>query len=72
MDLEKNVEACNEECRRCKNDFEKADITFSPSMCKFCKNGQKLQEALCQISEAEKHWDEQNWGSSKLKGFYKG
>ena len=72
MDLKKTVEACNEECWKCKLDFEKAKIDFSHSMCKFCQNGKVLHEALCQISAAEKQWDEQYWGSSKLKDLYKG
>ena len=47
------VKECNEECQKCKMDFDKDGIEFSPSMCKFCDNGQKLHKALCQTSEAE-------------------
>lgn len=66
------VKECNEECQKCKMDFDKDGIEFSPSMCKFCDNGQKLHKALCQTSEAEKAWDKTDWNSSKYKDLYKG
>ena len=66
------IESCNKICQKCKKNFEQDGIDFSPSMCKFCDNGQKLHQALSQSSDSEKKWDSINWNSSKFKTFYKG
>lgn len=66
------IRECNEECHKCMKDFAKDGIEFSPSMCKFCSNGQKLHKALCKTSEGEKRWDNTDWTSSKYKDLYKG
>ncbi len=72
MTTEQIIEKCNEECRRCQEDFQKSGIEFRSSMCRFCPTGQKLHEALKKTNSAEKQWDNIDWNSSKWKDFYQG
>jgi hypothetical protein len=69
---EKIIEECNEECRLCQRDFQRSEIEFSPTMCKFCPTGQKLHEILKKVTPTEKKWDNLDWNSSQLKDFYHG
>ena len=70
-ELAKVIESCNEECKKCYEDFQRADIDFSPSMCSRCKNGQLLHETLIRFSKAEKQWGEIDWNSSRWQDLYK-
>ena len=66
------IDDCNEECRRCRADYEKAEIDFDHHVCTMCKNGQKLHETLIKANPGEKAWGDQDWNSFRLKGFYHG
>lgn len=69
---DETIKECNEKCQKCMNDFAKDGIDFSPSMCKFCENGQKLHKLFTLTSESEKKWDRIDWNSEKFKNLYKG
>jgi len=46
MSTEELIEECNDECRECLKSFQKDNIEFRPSMCRYCPTGQKLRELL--------------------------
>ena len=66
------IDECNEECVRCRKDFEKSEIEFNPKMCSVCSTGIRLHKALCRENDGEKAWNEINWTESKWKRYYKG
>lgn len=72
LNYEEIMRECNAECRRCRNDYEKAGIEFRIHMCTYCKNGQRLHEAEMATSKAEREWGKQDWTSSQLKDYYQG
>lgn len=72
ISYEQIIKECNDECKRCREDYEKAGIEFRTSMCTYCKNGQKLHEAEMATSKAEREWGKQDWNSSQLKDYYHG
>ena len=71
-DRNKIIEECNQECQACREDFEKAGIFFTHTMCAGCSNGHKLHNALCRVSPAEEAWGKLAWNSSKYEDLYHG
>ena len=69
-DYEQIVKDCNEECLKCRKEYEKAKIEFQYDMCKLCLNGQKLHRAEFMISETERKWGECDWNSSLWEEYY--
>lgn len=72
LNYEEILKECNEECVRCRKDFEREGIEFRTSMCTGCQNGQKLHEAEMATSKAEREWGNQDWTSSQLQDYYHG
>lgn len=72
MSIEELIEECNDECRACQRSFQKDDIEFSPSMCRYCPTGQKLHELLKRQDTSEQQWDLIDWSSSPWKDYYHG
>ncbi len=72
MSTEELIEECNDECRECLKSFQKDNIEFRPSMCRYCPTGQKLHELLKRQDTSEQQWDLIDWSSSPWKDYYHG
>ncbi len=70
--MPKTVEMCNQECKKCMADFEKASIPFDPGMCRYCPNGLELHRLLLKTDAGEQEWGEIDWNSHRFERYYQG
>jgi len=67
---QQEVEECNVECMKCRNDYERAGVEFSALACSMCPIGEKLHQALLTISEGERKFGAIDWNSSRYEELY--